>query len=91
MIWNPASRGSFFSLPMKAEQYQKAVKQLMQIPGIGRAEADSLVVLGITEVCQLKGLNAEQLYRRCNRESGVTHDKALIETLHSAIMFASTV
>ena len=62
----------------------------MQIPGIGRSEADSLVVLGITEVQHLKGLDAEQLYRRLNREAGLEHDKSLIAILHKAIVFASS-
>ena len=82
--------GSFFKTRMKAEQQLAAVKKLMQIPGIGRTEADSLVVLGITEVRHLQGLDAEQLYRRLNREAGMDHDKSLIATLHKAILFANS-
>lgn len=74
---------------MTVEQHRCAINKLMQVPGIGRTEADSLVVLGITEIHHLKGLNAENLYRRLNREVGVEYPSSLITTLKAAIGFAN--
>lgn len=74
---------------MTVEQHRCAINKLMQMPGIGRTEADSLVVLGITEVGHLKGLNAESLYRRLNREVGVEYPSSLVPTLKAAIAFAN--
>jgi hypothetical protein len=74
---------------MKAEQQRAAVKTLMQIPGINRAVADGLVVLNITEKSHLKGLSAEQLYRRLIRETGVQYPESLIQALQLAITFAA--
>lgn len=61
----------------------------MQIPGINRAVADGLVVLNITEKSHLKGLSAEQLYRRLIRETGVQYPESLIQALQLAITFAA--
>lgn len=74
---------------MTAEAYNKAVKELTQIPGVGRSIADDLIQMGITKVSDLKNKDAERLYHKSNRQAGVIQDKHLLYTLRCAVYFAS--
>ena len=74
---------------MTAEDYNKAVKELTQIPGIGRAVADDLIQMGYKKVSDLKDKDAERLYHKSNRQAGVIQDRNLLYTFRCAVYFAS--
>ena len=74
---------------MTAEAYKQAVKELTQIPGVGRSIADDLIQMGITKVSDLKNKDADRLYHKSNRQAGVVQDRLLLYTLRCAVYFAS--
>ena len=74
---------------MTAEEYKQSLKELMSIPGVGRAVADDLIQMGIKKVNDLKDKDADRLYHKSNREAGVVQDKCILYTFRCAIYFAS--
>jgi nucleotidyltransferase/DNA polymerase involved in DNA repair len=74
---------------MTAEDYNKAVKELTQIPGVGRAVADDLILMGVKHVSDLKNKDADKLYHKSNKLAGAVQDKSLLNTFRCAIDFAS--
>lgn len=74
---------------MTAEQHKIAIQDLMQIPGISRAIADDLVLIGIKKITDLKDKRAERLYNQCNKLAGKTQCKTLLTTLENAVKYAS--
>ena len=74
---------------MTAEEYKNSLKELMEIPGVGRSVADDLIQLGVKKVSDLKNKSAERLYHKSNREAGTVQDKCLLYTFRCAIYYAS--
>jgi hypothetical protein len=74
---------------MTAEEYNDSVKNLMVIPGVGRAVADDLIQMGIKKVSDLKDKDPERLYHKSNRQAGIVQDRCLLYTFRCAIYFAS--
>lgn len=74
----------------KQGPYERAVKELMQIPGVGVSIADDLWNISITSIEQLKGASPEQLYDLSNRFAGVVQDRCLLYVFRCAVYYAET-
>jgi hypothetical protein len=74
---------------MTAEDYNKAVKELTQIPCVGRDVADDLIQMGVKKVSDLQDKDAERLYHKSNRQAGTIQDRNLLYTFRCAVYFAS--
>ena len=61
---------------------------LLQIPGVGPSIAADLQSLGIGEVAQLRGCDAEQLYARLCEEKGHKVDRCVLYVFRCAVYFA---
>lgn len=66
------------------------MKDLQQIPGIGKACAEDLWNIGIRKVSDLKNKNPEKLYVKLNQTTGAIHDVCMLYTFRCAVYFAST-
>ena len=65
------------------------LKELQQIPAVGRSIANDLYELGIRSVKDLKGMDPEQLYlKRCTQQ-GTQIDRCQLYTFRCAVYFAS--
>ena len=66
-----------------------AIKELQEIPGVGKSIANDLYELGIRTVKDLKGKDPERLYlKRCSQQ-GTQIDRCLLYVFRCAIYFAS--
>jgi hypothetical protein len=66
------------------------IKELTQIPGVGKSIADDLVNIGIKSISDLKGKNPEALYHKSNRYTGAVQDRCLLYVFRCAVYFANT-
>lgn len=66
------------------------LKELMQIPGVGKSIANDLVRLGINTLQDLKGRDPEMLYDQSNAMAGKTQDRCLLYVFRCAVYFADT-
>jgi hypothetical protein len=66
------------------------LKELMQIPGVGKSIANDLVRLGINNLQDLKGRDPEMLYDQSNAMAGKTQDRCLLYVFRCAVYFADT-
>jgi hypothetical protein len=62
---------------------------LSRIPGVGPSIAADLYSLGIREVAELRGRNAESLYAELCREVGTHVDRCALYVFRCAVYFAS--
>lgn len=69
---------------------KEILKDLMQIPGIGKSIANDLLNIGINRVADLKGKDAEKLYQKSNEFAGVHQDRCLLYAFRCAVYYAST-
>ena len=63
------------------------VKELEDVPNIGRAIAADLRSLGINAPSQLRGNDPYALYDRLSLETGVRQDPCLLDTFIAAVRF----
>ncbi len=68
----------------------RSVKELMQIPGIGKSIANDLWNIGIHSVSDLKGEDPQVLYELSNKFSGLTQDRCLLYVFRCAVYYANT-
>lgn len=66
------------------------MKDLLQIPGVGKSIAQDLLNIGIHSVSDLKGKDPEELYQKSNSHAGVVQDRCLLYTFRCAVYFANT-
>jgi Pathogenicity locus len=66
------------------------LRELMQIPGVGKSIANDLVRLGINNLQDLKGRDPEMLYDQSNAMAGKTQDRCLLYVFRCAVYFADT-
>lgn len=66
------------------------IKELMQIPGIGKSIAQDLINIGITSVKQLEGKDPLFLYDTSNKFAGQVQDRCLLYVFRCAVYFAET-
>ena len=69
---------------------QKAIAQLMEIPGVGNSIADDLWNIGIASVSDLKGKDPEILYDLSNQYAGAVQDRCLLYVFRCAVYYANT-
>ena len=65
------------------------VRQLTDLPNIGKAMADDLRRLGIREPAQLKGKSPFELYERLCRLTGQRQDPCVLDVFMSITAFMS--
>jgi hypothetical protein len=68
---------------------REVLKELQQIPGIGKSISLDLWNLGIRKISDLKDKNPALLYKRSNKLAGVIQDPCLLYTFRCAVYFAS--
>ncbi len=73
----------------KAEDQLKAVKELMQIPGVGKSIANDLYNIKITSIAALKDKSPEILYALSNKYAGVVQDPCLLYVFRCAVYYAT--
>ncbi|WP_163718123.1 helix-hairpin-helix domain-containing protein [Mangrovibacterium lignilyticum] len=67
-----------------------ALKDLMQIPGVGKSLATDLVNIGINSVNDLIGKDPEVLYALSNTFAGTVQDRCVLYVFRCAVYFANT-
>lgn len=70
---------------------EDSIKQLRQIPGVGKSIAQDLYNLGIRKVSDLKETDPQVLYDNLCKQSGIKLDRCLLYTFRCAVYFASNV
>ena len=65
------------------------IKELMQIPGVGKSIANDLLNIGIRSVSELKNQSPEELYHLSNKYAGVVQDRCLLYAFRCAVYYAS--
>ncbi|HXB41762.1 MAG TPA: helix-hairpin-helix domain-containing protein [Bacteroidia bacterium] len=68
---------------------KKAIKELMQIPGVGKSIANDLINIGITKINDLKNKSPEKLYQQSNKFAGVVQDPCLLYVFRGAVYYAT--
>ena len=68
---------------------EKSIKQLQQIPGVGKSIANDLWKIGIRNVADLKNKNPEKLYDQSNLYSGLAQDRCLVYVFRCAVYYAT--
>lgn len=66
------------------------LKELQQIPGIGKNISEDLWNIGIRRIANLKGLDPRAIYDKSNRFEGVIQDRCLLYVFRCAVYFAET-
>jgi len=65
------------------------IKNLTQIPGVGKSIANDLVNIGIKKIEDLKDKDPLKLYERSNKFAGVVQDRCLLYVFRGAVYYAS--
>ncbi len=74
---------------MKRTSKQKILRELRQIPGVGKSIAEDLWELGIRRISDLKRRNPERLYYKRCEQQGVQIDRCLLYVFRGAVYYAS--
>lgn len=69
---------------------EASLKQLMQMPGVGRSIATDLWKIGVTSIADLRRQDPELLYELSNRQAGVIQDRCLLYVFRCAVYYAET-
>jgi hypothetical protein len=68
----------------------KHIKELMEIPGVGKSIARDLLNIGIKKISDLKNKDPEDLYSRSNEFCGTVQDRCLLYVFRCAVYYAGT-
>ncbi len=66
------------------------IKDLCQIPGVGKSIANDLININIYTVDQLAGRDPQDLYNRSNAFAGMVQDRCLLYVFRCAVYYAET-
>jgi len=69
---------------------QAAIKNLRQIPGVGKSIARDLMDIGIRSVDDLIGKDPEELFHRSNIFCGNTQDPCILYVFRCDVYYANT-
>jgi hypothetical protein len=70
---------------------KKAIlKELQEIPGVGKSIANDLWHIGIRSISDLKNRDPQELYDDSNKFAGTVQDPCLLYTFRCAVYYAST-
>jgi hypothetical protein len=75
---------------MTVARHEQSIKDLMQIPGVGKSIARDLLNIGITSVADLRKQDPQQLYDLSNKYAGAVQDRCLLYVFRCAVYYAST-
>lgn len=75
---------------MQPDLRTTALRELQQIPSIGKSLSMDLWRLGITKISDLKNRNPMALYEDLNKLTGTRQDPCVLYTFRCAVYFAST-
>lgn len=75
---------------MNARAKQQSLKDLQEIPGVGKSIAADLWELGIRKVSDLKGKDPEKLYIKRCAQVRMPIDRCLLYVFRCAVYYAST-
>ena len=67
-----------------------SLKDLQQIPGVGKSIAQDLWQLGFRSVADLRGQNPEEMYERLCVQQGTHIDRCMLYVFRCAVYYAST-
>jgi nucleotidyltransferase/DNA polymerase involved in DNA repair len=65
------------------------LKELQQIPGVGKVVLDDLYNLKIFKIDDLKNKNADELYDAHNKIKGSIQDRCMLYTFRCAVDYAN--
>ena len=68
----------------------RSLKELREIPGVGKSIAMDLVNIGIRSVSDLAGRSPEDLFDASNKFAGVVQDRCLLYVFRLAVYWAET-
>jgi len=69
--------------------YKAVIKELMQIPGVGKMTADDLWNLGVHSIADLKEREPQELYDQLCDYQGIRVDRCALYVFRCAVYFAS--
>jgi nucleotidyltransferase/DNA polymerase involved in DNA repair len=69
---------------------ESALKELSQIPGVGKVVSQDLYNLGFTSIKDLKGKSPERIYESHNKLRGSIQDRCMLYTFRCAVYYANT-
>ncbi|MES2703902.1 MAG: helix-hairpin-helix domain-containing protein [Bacteroidota bacterium] len=67
-----------------------ALKELQQIPGVGKSIANDLWNIGIKSIAQLRGKDPQRIFDESNAYAGVVQDRCLLYVFRGAVYYAET-
>jgi hypothetical protein len=74
---------------MKEGSKQQSLKELQEIPGVGKSISGDLWDLGIRRIQDLKGKSPEKLYEKRCDQVGKRIDPCLLYVFRGAVYYAS--
>jgi len=74
---------------MNDAKKEQAIKDLQQIPGIGKSLSQMLYNIGISSTSQLKNKNPEKLYHKLCDYHPAPVDRCVLYVFRCAVYFAS--
>jgi hypothetical protein len=74
---------------MSVPERQAVLKQLRQIPGVGRTIAQDLYDLGFHAVKDLEGRDPEKMYLEHCAQTGMKIDRCMLHVFRCAVYYAS--
>ena len=76
-------------LEVEIKNKTNSIKELMQIPGIGKSIANDLYNINIKNIAALKNQSPEELYHLSNQFAGVIQDRCLLYVFRCAVYYAT--
>lgn len=74
---------------MTISKKEKALEELMQMPGFGKKSAEQLWDLGIHSIYDLKGKDPELMYLKLTDLRGMHIDRCVLYGFREAVYYAS--
>jgi len=74
---------------VEAKNKPAIIKELMQIPGVGKSIANDLYNINIKSIGALKNQSPEELYHLSNQYAGVVQDRCLLYVFRCAVYYAT--
>ena len=68
---------------------EQSLKELQQIPGVGKAISQDMWQMGLRSVDDLKGQDPEELYERLCVQEGTQVDRCMLYVFRCAVHYAS--
>lgn len=65
------------------------MKELEEIPGVGKKVAARLWGIGIKKISDLEGKDPQKLYDACSKRAGKKEDRCLLYVFRCAVYYAS--